>query len=101
MLFLILKVHFYFLTKTNYLNKEVSRTEPSPSLRPCLKRFENKMLCCKHSFYFGKLILMEQHALKNVNNCLKTNIYSYLETSSGQSFNLYLNVDHCFNTSVN
>ncbi len=26
---------------------------------------------------------MEQCALKNVNNCSKTNIYSYLETSGG------------------
>ncbi len=43
---------------------------------------------------------MEQHALKIVNNCLNTNIYSYLETSGGQS-NLYLNVVHFFNTSVN
>ncbi len=45
--------------------------------------------------------LKEQHTLKNVNNCLKTNIYFYLETSGGQSFNLYLNVVHFFNTSVN
>jgi hypothetical protein len=37
---------------------------------------------------------MEQHALKIVNNCLNTNIYSYLETSGGQSYNLYLNVVH-------
>jgi hypothetical protein len=37
---------------------------------------------------------MEQHALKIVNNCLNTNIYSYLETSGGQSCNLYLNVVH-------
>ncbi len=35
---------------------------------------------------------MEQHTLKNGNNCLNTNIYTYLETSSGQSYNLYLNV---------
>jgi hypothetical protein len=35
---------------------------------------------------------IEQHALKNVNNCLNTNIYSYLETSFGQSSNPYLNV---------
>jgi hypothetical protein len=28
---------------------------------------------------------------KNVNNCLNTNNYSYLETSGGQSYNLYLN----------
>ncbi len=28
---------------------------------------------------------MEQHTLKNVNNCLNNNIYSYLQTSDGQS----------------
>ncbi len=44
---------------------------------------------------------MEQRALKNVNNGLHTNTYSYLETSGGQSYNLYLNVAHFFNTSVN
>ena len=44
---------------------------------------------------------MEQHALKNVNNCLKINIYSYLETTGGQISNLYLNVVHFFNTGVN
>ncbi len=44
---------------------------------------------------------MEQHALKNVNNCLYTNVYSYLETSGGISYNPYLNVVHFFNTRVN
>ncbi len=43
---------------------------------------------------------MEQRALKNVNNCLNANIYSYLETSGGQSSNLYLNVGKILNTSV-
>jgi hypothetical protein len=38
---------------------------------------------------------------KNVNKCLNTNIDTYLETSGGQSYNLYLNVVHFFNTSVN
>ena len=38
---------------------------------------------------------------KNVNDSLNTNIYSYLETSSGQSSNPYLNVVHFFNTRVN
>jgi hypothetical protein len=33
---------------------------------------------------------MEQRALKNVNNYLNTNIYSYLETSGGQNSNIYL-----------
>jgi hypothetical protein len=44
---------------------------------------------------------MEERTLKYVYNCLNTNIYSYLETSGGQSSNLYLNVVHFFNTSVN
>jgi hypothetical protein len=44
---------------------------------------------------------MEQRALKNVNNCLNTNIYSYIETSGVQSFNLYFNVVQFFNTHVN
>ncbi len=44
---------------------------------------------------------MEQHALRSVNNCLNTNIYSYLDTSGGQSSNLYVNVVYLFNTSVN
>jgi hypothetical protein len=35
---------------------------------------------------------MEQRTLRNVNNYLYTNIYSYLETSGGQSSNLYLKV---------
>jgi hypothetical protein len=38
---------------------------------------------------------------KNVNNCLNTNICSCLETSGGQSSNLYVNDAHFFNTSVN
>ncbi len=41
-------------------------------------------------------IQMEQHTLKYVNNCLNANIYSYLETSSSQIYNLYLNLVHFF-----
>ncbi len=44
---------------------------------------------------------MEQRTFKNVNNYLNTNIYSYLETSGGQSSNLYLKVVHFCNTRVN
>jgi hypothetical protein len=43
---------------------------------------------------------MEQCTFKNVNYCLNTNIYSYLEPSSGKSFNLNLNVVHFFPTPV-
>jgi hypothetical protein len=44
---------------------------------------------------------MEQRTLRNVNNYLNTNIYSYLETSGGQNSSLYLKVVHFFNTTVN
>jgi hypothetical protein len=37
---------------------------------------------------------MELHTFKNVSNCLNANVYSYLETSGGQSSNSYLNVVH-------
>ncbi len=43
---------------------------------------------------FALRYLWKQHALENVNNCLNTNIYSYLGTSGGQSSNLYLNINH-------
>jgi hypothetical protein len=46
-------------------------------------------------------VIMEQRTLKNANNYLNANIYSYLETSGGQSSNLHLNVVHFFNGSVN
>ncbi len=44
---------------------------------------------------------MEQCTLKNVSNNFNTNIYSYLETSGGQSSNLNLKVVLFFNTRVN
>jgi hypothetical protein len=49
----------------------------------------------------GDIWAMEQHTFTNVNNCLNTNIYSYLETSGGQSSNPYFNVDYFFNARVN
>jgi hypothetical protein len=49
---------------------------------------------------FQKPSSMEQAALKNVNNCLNTNIYSYLETSGGKSYNLFFNVLFDFSTPV-
>jgi len=39
-------------------------------------------------------IEMDQHPLKNVNNCWNTSIYSHLETSGDQSSHLYLNPFH-------
>ncbi len=43
---------------------------------------------------------MEQRASKIVNNCSNTNIYSYLETSGGQSLTQYLNAVNFFDTIV-
>jgi len=53
---------------------------------------------CSFKTQYGGIHGMEEHTLKNVNNCLNTNIYSYLETSGGQSSNPYLNVVHLLNT---
>jgi hypothetical protein len=53
------------------------------------------MLYTNHQYFNGIA------SFKNVNNCLNTNICSYLETSGGQISNLYLNAVHFFNTGVN
>ncbi len=43
---------------------------------------------------------MEKFALKSISNCFNT-IYIYLDISGGQSYNLYLNVVHFINPSLN
>ncbi len=51
---------------------------------------------CIYLFPFSQITCqpIEQRTLKNVNTCQNTKIYSYLVTSGGQSYNLYLNVVH-------
>ncbi len=44
---------------------------------------------------------IEQHTFKNVNSCQKAKFTFYSETSDAKNSNLYLNVFHSFNTSVN
>ncbi len=44
-------------------------------------------------------VSQDKTTLKIIINCLNTNIVSYLETSGGQSYNLYLNIVH-FSTPV-
>ncbi len=44
---------------------------------------------------------MEQCSLKNVNNCQNIKIFFYLETPGGQNSDLYLNIVHFLNISVN
>ncbi len=57
---------------------------------------------CTHEIAWRSKLLCLQLANtlpngSNVNNCLNTKISSYLETSGGQSSNLYLNVVQFFN----
>jgi hypothetical protein len=51
-----------------------------------------------HNAFIGKCWHNGTTHFKKVNNCLKANIYYYLETSGGQSS---INVGHFFNTRVN
>ena len=51
--------------------------------------------------YTGKNILNGTAHLKNVNNGLSDNIYSYSETSGDQSYDPHLNVVHILNASLN
>ncbi len=59
------------------------------------------MPSCKCTCATERQCVMEQCTLRNINNYLNTNIYSYLETSGGQSSNVYSKVVNFFNTSVN
>jgi hypothetical protein len=75
------------------------------NLGPVLQNFYG---CNKLDFHPSLTLVSKVRAslngtawFKNVKNCLNTNIYSYLETSVGQSSDPYLNVVHFFNTSVN
>jgi hypothetical protein len=45
--------------------------------------------------------LIEKHALKKINNCWNTNISFYLDTSGGQSYNLFLYVVYFVSASFN
>ncbi len=67
----------------------------SLALRQGSLRCSSRVAVSKFDFTWNSMLL------KNVNNCLNTNIYSFLETFSGQSSNLNLNIVHLFNTSVN
>ncbi len=64
-----------------------------------IRFMESGIFYFNNNFYIS--VQMEQPSLKNVSNCLNIKIYSYLETSGGQSSNLYWNDVHIFNTTVN
>ncbi len=58
------------------------------------------MLPSSTLFMADSLPLSEHRTLKNVKKSLKTNIYSYMETSGGQNCNLYLKVVQFFSMPV-
>jgi len=95
------RVFFYFVIDNRGHIRKGTATNNTSDVKNKRIFFLNEKKCFEH---FKNLTtfnyIIEQHNLKNVNNCLNTNVYSYLETSVGQSSNLYLNV-HFFNTSVN
>ena len=76
---------------------------------PALKSGKGKILTRCQSFNpilqternSVRLFTMKQQAFKDVNNCLNTNIYSYLEASGCQSSSPYLNAVDFFKTRVN
>jgi len=74
-----------------------------PILESSLKTRLNTMCCdifCCKIKKVDKFQLCLKTAASLFPHCSNTNIYSYLETSGGQSSNLHLVVAHFFNTSV-
>ncbi len=71
----------------------VIKTDIVPMLSDELDAVTDENFCHLHKTVFLKCGVMKrfrimgQHTLKNINNYLNTNIYSYLEISGGQSSN--------------
>ncbi len=80
------------------LKSQQFKTALSALVLPMMKKTGNLILLQKK---YQKWETMEQHAFENVNNSLKTNIYSCIEKSGWQSCNQYLNVVHFLNTGIN
>ncbi len=102
----------YFFTKqASSMRRSTVLSRPIHLVFPVLSDFQKVgwswrvVLSTIYHLYYAddsmvKCINNWKARFKNVTICLNTNIYSYLETSGGQSSNLYLNVVHFFNTSV-
>ncbi len=85
----------YRISNQNILSKPFVTKVPLTSI------VDLRLIYHRLGHCYKPITAMEQGALKNVNNSLNTNLYSYLETSGIESSNLYLNVAHFFNTSAN
>ncbi len=65
----------------------------------CKSFFVGNLLCRNNMILIVKF--KSYNGTAHFKKCLNTNIYSYLETSGGQSSISFVNVVHFFNTSVN
>ncbi len=96
-------VHYYSDTNKWYRLQKVSKFTPNFFTLLAPERVKKERLTLKFVMRLSDRQLkwtypMEQHALKNENNCMNTNIYSYLETSGGQNSNPYSDDVHFLNT---
>jgi hypothetical protein len=82
------------MRKTFFLKKKQNRNEYRGTLVGC-----QTMLSKCPSPIFSNQYLKSKNFLNGparLKNCLNTNAHSHLETSGGQSSNLYLNAVHFF-----
>jgi hypothetical protein len=56
--------------------------------------------CGLRQDFVNDKVSMEQHALKSLNNCLNTNIYSYIETSGACIIKLIAAVVYSFHNKL-
>ena len=104
-----------FLSIFQYCSLQVKIVPAKTTLQQTIQVFVSSLACTYLGIFLSKLyqptallsmkycivydiFQKEQHTFKNINNCLNTNIYSYFETSVGQSSNPHLNVVHFINT---
>ena len=90
---------YQFLSNIRYIQTRIQMLKPK--VNESLWKLPNQGLHdCKNEDK-ASTVRRSLLTLKNVISCLKTNIYSYLKTSGGQSYNQYLNVVYFFNTGLN
>jgi hypothetical protein len=94
---LTIKKQSSFLQKVEIIEKRFYNNQPRKDKKS--KEIKNSLIGLPFSRQ-GTHCLNGTARIKNENNCLNTNIYSYLETSGGQVSDPYLNVAHFFNTRV-
>ncbi len=86
--------------RMTHSTREHRRRESIKGVTYCCSNISNSIGCIKWMHVWHLNSKFKSSHFKNANNCWITNIYSYLETSGGQSSYPYLNVVHFFSTRV-